>query len=143
MKPLAAFITVLALSITPALSQELKWTVMGDASIEAFSADDFSGGVVSASILRDLIPNLEAGAHVGIGFGDFDGLEIAAAARYFAYQSFFAYAEYPLTEDAGEGVTVGLGKQISISDRIHVNPTLLYQLDEEIVGFQAGFAIRF
>ncbi|MGB0649891.1 MAG: hypothetical protein ACPGQT_03155 [Rhodothermales bacterium] len=143
MKTIAAFITVVALSITPALSQELTWTVMGDASVEAFSAEDFSGGFVSATVLRDVIPNLQAGARVGIGFGDMDGVELSAAARYFAYQSYFAYAEYPLTEDAGEGLTLGLGRKISLSERIKVNPALLYNLDEEIFGLHAGFAIRF
>ena len=124
-------------------SQDYNWTVQGDSNFMYVSGDGYSGGDLSVMALYNFTDKLQAGASFGFGFGDFEyDAAIAAAARYFVTDSMFAYASLPLTDTAGDGLTVGAGKRYKLGDRVEFNPTALYQTEAEAFSLVMGFAVR-
>jgi hypothetical protein len=125
-------------------SADYKFTVGGDAAGLFVSGDGFSGGGVNVMGLYSITEKIQAGASLGLGFGDFESdAAIAAIARYFITDEIFAYGEFALTDTAGEGLTAGAGYRFKFGDRIEFNPTAVYSLDSEVLGLMMGFAIRF
>ena len=106
--------------------------------------DGYSGGQVNAMALYSFTDALQAGARVGLGFGDEEkDAAISIAARYFLTESWFAYGEYGLTDTAENRSALGAGYRVKIGDRVEFNPTLTYGLETEEIGLTMGFAIRF
>ena len=124
-------------------AQDFNWTVQGDSNFTYVSGDGYSGGALSVMALYNFTDKLQAGADFGIGFGDLEtDAAIEAAARYFVTDSMFAYASLPLTDTAGDGLTVGAGKRYKLGDRVEFNPTALYQTELEAFSLVMGFAVR-
>ena len=135
--------TLFLFSCVYATAQDYNWTIQGDSNFTYVSGDGYSGGVLSVMALYDFSDKLQAGASLGLGFGDWeDDAAISAAARYFVTDSMFAYASYALTDNAGEGLTLGAGKRIKLGDRVEFNPTAVYALDFEEFALMMGFAVR-
>ena len=67
-----------------------------------------SGGSVNVTALYIISDKLQAGANLGLGFGDLDSdAAVRAIARYYVKDDIFAYADMALTDAAGEGFRVG------------------------------------
>ncbi|MDA9873619.1 hypothetical protein N9C25_05280 [Saprospiraceae bacterium] len=125
-------------------AQDYKWTVQGDSDLSFTSGDGYSGGEINVMALYSFTEKLQAGASLGLGFGDLEAdAAITAAARYFVTDTWFAYGEYALTETAGVGGALGAGYRFKIADRIEFNPTAVYELECKKFVTNMGFAIRF
>ncbi len=137
-------ILLMCLSTNAQDSVDYKWTMQGDSNFSFVSGDGYSGGQVNAMALYSFTDALQAGARVGLGFGDWEyDAAISIAARYFLTESWFAYGEYGLTDTAIDGAALGAGYRVKIGDRVEFNPTLSYGLESEEIGLTMGFAIRF
>ncbi len=135
--------TLFVLSCVIVSAQDYNWTVQGDSNFMYVSGDGYSGGELSVMALYNFTDKLQAGAGLGLGFGDWEeDAAISAAARYFVTDSMFAYASLPLTDAAGDGLTVGAGKRYKLGDRVEFNPTAVYQTELEEFGLVMGFAVR-
>jgi len=146
MKKLLLFpvILLMCLTINAQDSGDYKWTVQGDSNFAFVSGDGYSGGSVNATALYSFTDALQAGARLGLGFGDLKSdAAISAVARYFLTDSWFAYGQYALTDNAGKGATLGAGYRVKIGDRVEFNPTAAYTLESKDLGILMGFAIRF
>ena len=125
-------------------SADYKFTIMGDAGAFFVSGDGYSGGALDVMGFYSITEKIQAGAGLGIGFGDLEyDAAISAIARYFVTDAIFAYGEYAITDTAGEGLTAGAGYRFKFGDRIEFNPTAVYGLDAEEFGVIMGFAFRF
>lgn len=125
-------------------ASDFKWTVQGDSNFAYISGDGYSGGRVNAMALYSFTDKLQAGARLGLTFGDWStDAAISAVARYFLTDSWFAYGEYALTDTAGSGGSLGAGYRVKIGNRVEFNPTALYGIDNKELGILMGFAIRF
>ena len=134
--------TVLAQDEEP--SGDYNWTVFTDAtSFEYISGDGFSAGSVSLGAFYNFSEKLQAGASFGTVFGDLEGdAVVSVAARFFAVGNVYVQAGLPLTDAAGEGVTIGIGNRFNIGDRIEFLPSFNYNTDSEIFIIGTGFAIK-
>ncbi|MEN8776208.1 MAG: hypothetical protein ABF268_04020 [Polaribacter sp.] len=134
----------MCLTINAQDSGDYKWTVQGDSNFTFVSGDSNSGGEVSATALYSFTDKLQAGARLGLGFGDWEyDAAISAVARYFLTDSWFAYGEYALTDTAGDGAALGAGYRVKIGNRVEFNPTAIYGFESKQFGILMGFAIRF
>ena len=125
-------------------SADYKFTIMGDAGAFFVSGDGYSGGALDVMGFYSITEKIQAGASLGFGFGDLEyDAAISAIARYFVTDAIFAYGEYALTENAGEGLIAGAGYRFKFGDRIEFNPAVVYGLDAEDLGLFMGFAFRF
>jgi len=125
-------------------ASDFKWTVQGDSNFNYVSADGYSGGTVNAMAVYSFTDKLQAGARLGLGFGDWSSdAAISAVARYFLTDSWFAYGEYALTDTAGDGGSLGAGYRVKIGNRVEFNPTATYGFEYKQLGILMGFAIRF
>ena len=141
---LFAIVTLSAMQSFAQDSVDYKWTMQGDSNFSFVSGDGYSGGQINAMALYSFTDALQAGARVGLGFGDWQSdAAISIAARYFLTESWFAYGEYGLTDTAIDGGALGVGYRVKIGNRVEFNPTLTYGLESEELGLSMGFAIRF
>ena len=141
---LFAIVTLSAMQSFAQDSVDYKWTMQGDSNFSFVSGDGYSGGQINAMALYSFTDALQAGARVGLGFGDLEyDAAISIAARYFLTESWFAYGEYGLTDTAVDGGSLGAGYRVKIGDRVEFNPTVTYGLEAEQLGLSMGFAIRF
>jgi len=125
-------------------ASDFKWTVQGDSNFAYVSGDGYSGGSVNAMAFYSFTDKLQAGARLGLGFGDWSSdAAISAVARYFVTDSWFAYGEYALTDTAGDGGSLGAGYRVKIGNRVEFNPTATYGFEDKELGILMGFAIRF
>jgi hypothetical protein len=147
MKKVLLLVAIVTLSVTQSFAQDsvdYKWTMQGDSNFSFVSGDGYSGGQINAMVLYSFTDALQAGARVGLGFGDLESdAAISIAARYFVTESWFAYGEYGLTDTAVDGGSLGAGYRVKIGDRVEFNPTVTYGLEAEQLGLSMGFAIRF
>ena len=135
---------VLSCVFVTAQDAEYKYVVAGSSNFSYISSDAVSGGTVGVTAMYIISDKLQAGAAIGLGFGDLDSdAAVRAAARYYVKDDIFAYADMALTDAAGEGFRVGAGKTYSLSDRIELNPTVRYDLDAETLDLVVGFAFKF
>lgn len=136
-------IPVLLLACLFTNAQDYKWTVEGGSNA-MYTMGDISGGALAVSAMYDLMPKLQAGATIGIGFGDMDDdAKVSATARYFVKDQWFAHVSVPLTDAAGDDILVGGGKRYQLGERVEFNPAVVYGTDSEQITLQMGFAIRF
>ena len=135
---------VLSCVFVTAQDAEYKYVVGGSSQFGYTSSDAVSGGSVNVTALYIISDKLQAGANLGLGFGDLDSdAAVRAIARYYVKDDIFAYADMALTDAAGEGFRVGAGKTYSLSDRIELNPAVRYDLDAETLDLVVGFAFKF
>jgi len=135
---------LICLSVNAQDSADFKWTVQGDSNFSFIESEEMSGGQINAMALYSFTDALQAGARIGLGFGDFESdAAISIAARYFLTESWFAYGEYGLTDTAIDGAALGAGYRVKIGNRVEFNPTLSYTLESEQLALSMGFAIRF
>lgn len=125
-------------------SNDYNWTVFTDAtSFQFVSGEDLSLGSISLGAFYNISEKFQAGASFSTVFGDLEGdAAIAISARYFAFGNVYIQAGLPVTDAAGEGVSIGVGNRFNLGDRIEFLPSLSYNTELELITIGTGFAIK-